>query len=143
MKVEVDADLPAEPRAVWDRMLRWEAQPEWMVDAASVRVVSPLREGTGVRIAVRTRILGVPALTDTLEVTGWDPPRELTMVRNGFVRGTGRWRVEAVTGGTRIEWIEEIRMPIPVLGELLLRAYRPVMRRLMRRSLGNLAARVR
>src|SRR5207237_10568351 len=108
VKVEVDADLPAEPRAVWDRMLRWEAQPEWMVDAASVRVVSPLREGTGVRIAVRTRILGVPALTDTLEVTGWDPPRELTMVRNGFVRGTGRWRVEAVPGGTRIEWIEEL-----------------------------------
>ena len=38
---------------------------------------------------------------------------------------------------------EELRLPIPLLGEALLLAYRPVMRRLMRRSVLNLAARLR
>jgi hypothetical protein len=143
VKVGAEVLLPATPAAAWLVLLDWERQPEWMVDAVSVRVVSAQREGAGVRIAVRTRILGLAVLTDTLEVTGWDAPRELTMVRRGVVRGTGRWRLEARPGGTRFEWTEEIRMPIPVLGELLLRLYRPVMRRLMRRSLGNLAARLR
>jgi hypothetical protein len=114
-----------------------------MVDAVSVRVISPERIGVGVRIAVRTRILGVPLLTDVLEVTEWEPPRRLVMVRRGFVRGLGVWVLEAADGGTGFRWEEEIRVPIPLLGELLLCLYRPLTRRLMRRSLENFAARLR
>ena len=143
MRVVAEVLLPADPGSVWLVLLEWERQPEWMVDAASVRVVSPGRRGVGTRIAVRTRILGVPLLTDHLEVTGWDPPRRLAMRRRGFVRGLGTWVLEPAPSGTRFAWIEELRVPVPLLGEVALLAYRPMLRRLMRRSLGNLATRLR
>lgn len=135
--------VPAGPGDVWVTLLNWERQPEWMVDAVTVRVVSPRPGGVGTRIAVRTRVLGLPMLTDVLEVTEWDPPRRLVMARRGFVRGIGTWLLQPEPAGTRFAWSEEIRVPIPVLGELVLVAYRPVMRRLMLRSLENLSARLR
>jgi Polyketide cyclase / dehydrase and lipid transport len=143
MIVGADVVVPAPPGDVWVTLLRWEQQPEWMVDAVSVRVVSPRRAGVGTRIGIRTRILGLPMLTDVLEVTEWDPPRRLAMAHRGFVQGTGTWALDPLPHGTRFAWIEEIRVPIPVLGELALLAYRPIMRRLMWRSLGNLAALLR
>jgi hypothetical protein len=43
-----------------------------------------------------------------------------------------------VDGSTRFTWTEELSLPIPVLGELALLVYRPVLRRIMRRSLASL-----
>jgi len=140
VRVRVEVVLPVDAGSAWAALVEWERQPEWMVDAASVRVVSDRRSGAGVRIAVRTRILGVPALTDVLEVTEWDPPSRFVMARSGFVRGSGAWELAPAQDGTVFRWSEDIRLPIPVLGELALLLYRPVMRRLMRRSLRNLAA---
>ena len=45
-----------------------------MLDADRVEVVSAHREGLGVRLAVRTRLLGLPAFTEPMEVIGWEPP---------------------------------------------------------------------
>ena len=143
MRVDAEVIVPAPPEDVWLVLLRWERQPEWMVDAVSVRVASSHRAGVGARVEVRTRIVRVLHFTDVLEVTGWDPPRRLVMVRRGFVRGTGTWQLDPLPHGTRFAWIEEIRVPIPVIGELALLPYRPIMRRLMRRSLGNLATMLR
>ena len=142
MRLKGGAVLDAVPEMVWAVISDWERQAEWIPDVRRIRVLSPERE-LGARLAVSTKVFGIPLTTDLVRVTGWDPPRGLTMIRRGFVRGTGRWQLEPDPRGTRFGWTEEIRIPIPVLGELLLRAYRPVMRRLMRRSLGNLAARVR
>lgn len=108
-----------------------------MKDADSVRVLTSHREGVGVIVAVRTRVLGVPLLTDHLEVTMWEPPRRLVMAHRGLVRGVGEWLLEPAGGGTRFTWMEELHLPVPVLGELALLAYQPFMRRLMRRSLSN------
>jgi Polyketide cyclase / dehydrase and lipid transport len=140
VKVAASVRLPLDIGSVWARLLQWERQPEWMVDAASVQVLGDRRAGPGVQVAVRTKVFGIAALTDVLEVGEWDPPRRLVMVRRGFVRGRGEWRLEpAVDGGTRFTWEERLRAPIPILGELALAAYRPLMRRLMQRSLSNLA----
>jgi hypothetical protein len=109
-----------------------------MKDAHSIRVRTSHREGVGVVVAVRTRVLGVPLLTDHLEVTMWDPPRRLVMAHRGLVRGVGEWLLEPAGRGARFTWTEDLRLPVPVLGELALLAYRPFMRRLMRRSLSNL-----
>jgi hypothetical protein len=140
MRVEAAAFLAASPEDAWRVLLRWELQPRWMHDADSVRVLSTHREGEGVRIAVRTRVLGVPLFTEALEVTSWDPPRRLALAHRGFVRGKGEWLLQPTPHGTRFRWREEISLPVPVLGELALLAYRPFMRRLMRRSLANLAS---
>jgi hypothetical protein len=120
--------------------MRWERQAAWMADADEVRVLGDAREGVGVRIAVRTRVLGVPAFTDILEVVRWEPPRLLQIVHLRFVHGAGEWRLDPIDAErTRFTWTEDLRLPVPVLGELALRGYALVMRRLMRRAIAGLA----
>ena len=138
MRVSASTELAVPPQEEWRRVLAWEEQVAWMKDADSIRVLTSHREGVGVVVAVRTRVLGVPLLTDHLEVTLWDPPRRLVMAHRGLVRGVGEWLVEPAGRGARFTWTEELGLPVPVLGELALLAYRPLMRRLMRRSLSNL-----
>ncbi len=132
--------LPVEPERAWEALVRWEDQARWMGDAASVRVLGSRREGVGTTIAVRTRVLGVPVFTERLEVTVWEPPRRLVVAHRSFVRGVGTWRLQPVEGGTWFSWVEELSLPVPLLGELALLAYRPVLRRLMGASLRRLRA---
>lgn len=138
MKVSSEVVLPVPVERAWEALMRWEDQAEWMRDADSVRVVSPQREGVGTTIAVKTRVLGVPLFTETLEVTLWEPHRRLVMAHRSFVRGVGTWRFQPVEGGTWFTWTEDLRLPVPLLGELALRVYRPFMRYLMRGALANL-----
>ncbi len=132
--------LPASPETVWRVLLAWEAQPRWMKDAASVRVLGPNREGVGVRIAVRTRVFNVPLFNEQLEVTGWEPATAMVMTHRSFIRGTGEWRLRPVEDGTAFGWTEDLSLPIPLLGEAALLVYRPFMRHLMRGALDALAA---
>jgi carbon monoxide dehydrogenase subunit G len=140
MRVEREIELPATPEEAWAVLTEWERQADWMLDADRVDVVSEAREGTGVRLAVRTRVLGIPAFTEPMQVTGWDPPRELGISHGGPVRGDGRWRLEPIPGGTRFLWTEEVSLRAPLVGELAARLYAPVMRRLMGRAMAGLRA---
>lgn len=138
MEVERQVVLPLPPVETFALLARWEEQPRWMRDADRVRVLPGPREGVGTRLAVRTRVLGLPALTDVLEVVSWDPPRRIAVAHRGPVRGLGEWDLLPVGGGTRLVWRERLELPLPLVGELALRAYRPVMGWLMRRSLAGL-----
>jgi carbon monoxide dehydrogenase subunit G len=138
VRVEASRDLPATPERVWERIRRWEDQSRWIRDAVWVRVLTPEREGVGVRVKVLNRVLLVPLFTEQLEVMAWDPPRGMVMAHRSFVRGTGIWALEPEDGGTRFTWTEELSLPIPLLGEVALLVYRPFLRRLMRGSLSNL-----
>lgn len=142
MRVGREVVLPVPPAAAWAALTDWERQAEWMRDADRVDVVSPQREGLGTTVAVRTRVLHVPLFTERLEVVGWDPPRELRIAHRSFVRGTGTWSLEPAGTGTRFRWVEEILLPVPVLGELALRVYRPFMRRLMGGAMRDLQTRL-
>ena len=138
MHVEREIVLPTTPEAAWAVLVDWERQADWMLDADRVEVVSPSREGVGVRLAVRTRLFGVPAFIEPMEVAAWDPPRRLEIHHGSVVAGTGVWELVAVQGGTRFRWSEDIRLHVPVAGELAARAYRPVMRALMGRAQASL-----
>jgi hypothetical protein len=138
VRVSAQTELALHPGEAWRRLLAWEDQITWIEDAVSVRVLTSHRRGVGVIVAVRTRVLGVPMLTDRLEVTMWDPPRRLVMAHRSLVRGVGEWLLQPVGDGTRFTWTEELALPVPIIGELLLLSYRPFMHRLMRRSLSNL-----
>lgn len=142
MRVTAETVLPVPIERAWEALTDWEDQPRWMRDADAVRVLGSRREGVGTTIAVRTRVLGVPLFTERLEATIWEPPRRLVMAHRSFVRGVGTWRLQPVEGGTWFTWTEELRLPVPVLGELALRVYRPVLRRLMRAGLAGLRARL-
>jgi hypothetical protein len=134
--------LPVSPETAWAFLLDWERQAEWMRDADRVEVVSPHREGLGVIVAVKTRVLNVPLFTERLEVVAWEPPALMRLAHGGFVRGAGEWRLVPVARGneraTRFTWEERLALPVPVLGALVLAVYRPFMRILMRGSLENL-----
>jgi hypothetical protein len=136
--VEASRDLPATRERVWEQIRRWEDQSRWIRDAVWVRVLTPEREGVGVRVRVLNRVLLVPLFTEQLEVMGWDPPRRIVMAHRSLVGGTGIWSLEPTDGGTRFTWTEELSLPIPLLGDLALLVYRPFLRRLMRGSLANL-----
>jgi hypothetical protein len=136
--VEASVVVPTRPERCWAFALRWEEQPRWIRDAVWVRVLTPEREGLGVRIRVLNRILHVPLFTEQLEVTAWDPPRRLEMTHRSLVRGVGMWWFEPDPAGTRFTWTEELRLPVPILGELALWVYRPFLRHLMRSGLANL-----
>lgn len=140
MRIGVRRTIGAPPRRVWEVASDIPGGARWMPDVAWIRPVGG-GPGVGARFAVRTRVLGVPATTDLLEITAWEPPHRLGVRHLGMVRGEGEWRLRPSPDGGRtlFEWDEELRMPPPVLGELALRVYGPVQRAMLRRSLRNLA----
>jgi hypothetical protein len=139
VKVTVGTHLAASPEEVWEVVTRWEEQPRWMVDAGRVEVSGGRRAGLGTRVAATTLVLGLPVLREVLEVTEWVPASRLGLAHRSLVRGHGEWRLRRTERGTRFLWREELSLPVPVMGELVLRIYRPLMALLMRRSLSNLA----
>ena len=134
--------LPVRVEEAWTTVTDWERQADWMLDADDVTVVSGGREGLGLRIAARTRILGIPAFTERLEVVDWDPPRRLAMRHGPPIAGTGVWTLDPVDHGTRFTWREDVTIEIPMLGSVAARLYGPVMGWLMDRSLRQLRASV-
>jgi hypothetical protein len=142
MRVHAGVVLTIGVDEAWERLLDWESQAQWMRDADRIEVLSPHREGTGVVIAVKTRVLGVPLFTERLEVVRWEPPRLLRLAHRSFVRGFGEWRLSPVARGaergTLFTWEEHLSLGVPVLGAAALVMYRPVMRFLMRGSMENL-----
>jgi hypothetical protein len=134
VRIEQVITLPCAVEEAWDILAAWERQADWMLDADRVTVVSQAREGTGVRLAVRTRILGIPAFTEPMEVTAWDPPRTLAIRHGSWVVGVGTWTLDPIDGGTRFTWTEEVRLRLPIVGGAIAASYRPVMRALMGRA---------
>ena len=139
MRIEASAVIAAPPSRAWVVLADWERQDSWMPDVAWIRVRGSERE-RGAELEVRTKILGVPILTDAVTVTAWQPPHRLGVEHRGLVRGWGEWRLEQFGGGTRFVWIEELRLPFGPLGEIALWMYGPVQRALLRRSIRNLKA---
>jgi hypothetical protein len=142
VRVRVEELLPCPPEEAWAILLAWERQADWMLDADRVEVVGERREGVGVRLSVRTRILGLPAFTEPMEVVWWDPPRRLALRHGGIVAGRGTWSLDRELGGTRFVWVEDVRLRVPLVGELAAQVYAPFLRRLMQRAAAGLRRRV-
>ena len=138
MRVSRSTVLPTTMEAAWAVLLDWERQADWMLDADRVTVLSDAREGVGVRVAVRTRVFGVPAFTELIEVVEWSPPRRLVIAHGGPIVGTGVWSLAPAADGVGFTWIEDISLAIPVVGELAARIYGSFMRILMGRAMEGL-----
>jgi hypothetical protein len=137
MRVERSIVLPTPPVRAWSVLTDWERQSAWMRDADEVRVLGR-REGVGTRLVVRTRLFNVPALSERMEVVVWEPPERLALAHRHVVHGLGVWRLLPHPAGTRFVWIEDVTLPVPVLGELAAFAYRPLLRRIMGASMDGL-----
>lgn len=140
MTVERSIDVPCRIEEAWTVLTRWERQADWMLDADQVIVRSAVREGVGVRLDVRTRLFQVPAFVEPMEVIAWDPPRSLTIVHGGPVRGRGVWSLAPAGAGTRFTWTEDVTLAVPVIGAIAAAIYAPVMGVLMARAQRHLRA---
>ncbi len=143
MRLDLQQDTSAPQDVVWNVLIDWEEQPRWMLDAKEVHVTSAHREGLGVELRCPTNLLGF-TVQDTMRITGWEAPRYLEVTHTGrIITGTGAFELEALPGGgTRIGWWEEVDPPLGIVGEYGARLVAlPIIRRIFRRSLRNLAAR--
>lgn len=137
MRVVTVAILNAPPEDVWDLLTDWERQASWMPDVEWISVLGEERQ-LGARLAVRTKVFGVPLMTDRLEVVGWDPPRSLTVRHLALVKGKGEWRLDRRGERTWFLWTEDVSLNVPLIGDLAIRPYRLVLRWTLRRSVRNL-----
>jgi carbon monoxide dehydrogenase subunit G len=139
VRIEATGVFAASPSRTWEVLSDWERQATWMPDVAWIRVRGTERH-EGALLDVRTKVFGIPALTDEVAVTAWQPPSRLAVEHHGLVTGSGEWRLEPFGSGTRFVWVERLRLPFGPLGELALRLYGPVQRAMLRRSIRNLKA---
>ena len=142
MRIVERAVIDAPVERVWAVVSDIEGQAAWMADVAWIRR-RPAGDGgdvVGAVFDVRTKVLGIPATTDVIRLTVWQPPHRLAVDHTGFVSGSGEWRLRPSTDGSRtlFEWEETLTMPPRGLGELAIRVYGPVQRAMLRRSMRNL-----
>ncbi len=137
-RIEAQTHIEAPIEHVWERLVDWERQADWMVDARSVTVLTPHREGSGVEIRCPTRILGV-VVNDDLAVTEWNPPTVLGVRHLGrLIRGVGAFELDETAYGTRVVWWEEADVPLGGVGDAAAQlVVVPWVNRVFRRSLAR------
>lgn len=141
MRLEITRHVAAPRQVLWDLLTDWERQPDWMLDAKAVEILTPQRSGEGVTLRCPTNLLGV-TVQDVMRVTGWDEPRYLEVTHLGrIITGYGAFELaEDTPATTELTWWEEVEPPLGRVGEwgastMVL----PVLRRIFGRSLRNLA----
>jgi hypothetical protein len=74
----------------------------------------------------------------------WEPHRHLGIEHLGWVGGRGDLRLTAAgTDATRLDWREELRPPLGVLGAIGIRLFRPLLARTFGRDARVLSGLVR
>ena len=141
MRFHVDITTSAPREVVWDVLVDWERQPEWMLDAKSVEVVSAGRTGVGVTIRCPTNLLGV-TVEDVMRVTEWQEQERLAVIHLGrIITGSGAFELSDDGTGTHIRWWEEVDPPLGAVGEWgASTLVQPIVKRIFRASLRRLAA---
>lgn len=114
ISIQIDAPISH----VWERMVDWEGQSEWML-ATRVYDDAQSPNGLGHRLRAFTgpfarwnRLIGV---MDEMVVSEWDPPRFCRVEHIGkIIRGHGTFTLTPDPhdpSRTRFDWFEEIKAP--------------------------------
>lgn len=135
----VSVEVPAPAGTTWLALTDWDRQREW-IKGTTVRVVSGNGRSVGSRLEAFTGVGGV-GVTDTMEITSWEPPVRCTVRHLGrIVRGTGTFHVHA-KGPTRcvFVWAEDFTPPFGPVGRLGWLLVRPAFAGALRRSMRTFA----
>jgi hypothetical protein len=119
-RVEIAArvDVAAPAERVWDAVVDWDIQHEWMF-LTRVRGTHLQGQAVGGRLEAFTG-MGRVGFLDTMEVTAWDPPRRCEVLHTGkVVRGTAAFvvRPRGEHAATFL-WSEQLDLPFGRLGRL-------------------------
>ena len=114
--------IAAPPEAVFAAVADWEGQSDWVALTTVTADGGPHRVGE--RLVAETRVGGV-GFSDPMEVTRFDPPHRIDVRHLGrVVRGTGTFLVEPAPGGAWFVWVEDVDLPLGVVGRARLRGRR-------------------
>lgn len=132
--------IDAPPSRVWDVLCDWEGSAAWMVDATTVEVLGPQREGVGTRVRAVTRVAGIP-LTDQMVVIDWFPERLIQVRHERFpIIGPAWFALAPRNAGTHFEWGENLVPPLGKLGQAGAFVLRRPIEALLAKSLAKLKA---
>ena len=123
LELTIKIDKPIEQ--VWKSLVDWKGQSKWMLQTkvwSEIDQDRTVRNGKGVLIFAFTGIFPklYPKLRigilDTMEITNWKPPYVCEVRHIGRVlRGTGKFELKKVRGGTIFYWQEEVIAPCFIL----------------------------
>jgi Polyketide cyclase / dehydrase and lipid transport len=132
--------IAAPPEAVFAAVADWEGQSDWVALTTVTADGGPHRVGE--RLVAETRV-GRVGFADPMEVTRFDPPHRIDVRHLGrVVQGTGTFLVEPAPGGAWFVWVEDVDLPLGVVGRAGFAVVGPAFRLLLRRSLRRLARQV-
>ncbi len=116
--LELTQPVAAPAQVVWDAVVDWPAQGEWML-GTSVRVSKGDGESVGSELAAFSGLKPLGFL-DTMVISEWAPPRRCVVTHTGrVVRGRGIFEVvPAGADAATFVWREELDLPLGVLGRL-------------------------
>ena len=110
---------------VWRELVDWKSQSNWMLQTkvwSELDQDRTVKNGKGVLIFAFTGLFPklYPKLKlgilDTMEVTAWKQPTVCEVVHIGrVIRGTGKFELKKVRGGTKFYWQEDVIAPTLVL----------------------------
>lgn len=138
LEVEGRVVVAADPWRVWNAVVDWPRQGEWMIGTR-------VRGGHGPGAAVTGRTgLGPIGFTDTMRIVEWDPPRRCVVRHTGrLVRGLGVFEVTPRQQATEFRWAEDLQVPLPgVAAELVRLVVTPLARWGLEASLRRFARRL-
>jgi uncharacterized protein YndB with AHSA1/START domain len=118
LSVEVDAP----PEAVWDALVDWDRQGEWML-------LTRVRGGYGPGADVEAFTgVGPVGFLDRMTITDWRPPLRCQVRHTGrVVRGAAAFEVEPMAGGrSRFVWTEWLVLPLGLVGRVGFALLRPL-----------------
>lgn len=139
--IRVSVSIDAPKVVVWEHLADLASHVDWMADAESVEFRSPARTGLGTVMEVDTRV-GPLRTTDVIEVTGWTEGESIEVDHRGLVSGQGRFDLDAVAGGTRFTWSEQLVFPWWLGGPVTALVATPFLTWIWRRNLLQLRLRV-
>lgn len=141
-RVEASVEIAAPLQEVFAYASDWRKWEEWWLGVSDFRPTTEVTRGNGTRYAYKAWIAGLTLdleteIHDFVENVGWQG-----VVTKGTPHTT-RWVFGPAGAGTRLTYILEYRIPVPVLGSLLdSLIMRPGWQRRLERSLANLKARL-
>jgi len=123
LKLTVQVNKPIDQ--VWKALVDWKGQSKWMLQTkvwSEIDQDRTVKNGKGVLIFAFTGLFPnlYPKLKigvlDTMEITKWKPPQICEVRHIGrVIRGSGKFELKKVRGGTIFYWQEEIIAPSFVL----------------------------
>ena len=118
----------------------WQCWPDWFVGFKDVSSIAEVDRGNGAIYDYKMWILGIPfrcqtEIHDFVENKGWSGRRV-----KGVPHRT-KWIFEDLGTRTNLTYVVEYSLPLSILGPILYALFtNPAWRRILRKSLNNLAA---